>query len=719
MENESLENEKLPKPQATEKPAIEIVREIDSELSEYRKQFEKEWREFDNAYYGKQHKTGEDKKTVKNHIFKIIEGEVPILTDSMPGTQVTASRQEKQAAADILNKSVKYVYQDQNLPLILPSLVRSSCMSAPGYLYVFHNPDAEGGNGKEEYIQLPWEYVKLDGNAQTIEQAEKAIISIPQRRGALARKFPEKKDEILDVQASKDPAGGTKENFENRDVSGVDSDMGRPKRFSAKDIVNYKETWLKDYALENIPPEETEEELTEERVQLANAEAPDITKWENHVAHQEDHAKSRAQLCAQLGVPADMPFEQIQAALEQLIQQNPQAGETLGRVLLAIKITDDHIEAHEELKKLNPTSQRPKFKDGWRVIKSCGGIILYDGPNPEERKGIGHIPLVPFYCYKDDTIYGFGEIKNILDPQRTHNTVDAYEYENLKLNANTGWVADHDSGVDASKLTNAPGLVILKDKGTEVRRLEPGEVSPQLERRKEMDEAAMEEISGINEATQGNVMPGAGSGIAIQKLQAQAIGRIRLKDRYLQHYSIKRLGILTAQLILNHWDEEKILRLRGDNGDIEDVIFNPLEMEDLSYTVEISPGSMAGIDKDALNGLFIQLYQLGQGAMSFEDLLSVLDIPKKEALIARIQAKNQQAQQLQEAQGQMQDLQNQNIQMRGLIHPELLVSEEKKAFDIHAKQALLEKLLAAQAPQQEMNGNPGVDQGQPVNQGNM
>jgi hypothetical protein len=699
--------------------ALAVVKEVDKELSDYRKQYEKDWNDYDNAYYGKQHKTGEDKKTVKNHIFKIVEGEVPILTDSMPGTQVTASLQDKQVDADNLNKAIRYVYQDQNLPLIIPSLVRQSLVSAPGWLYAYWNPDAEGGQGKLEYLQLPWEAVKVDGNAQTIEQAKKANICIPKTRGQLARMWPEKYAEIMDLAGSAlKEAKGDSDNFERRDVSTDDEGMGKPQKASSKDILNYKETWVEDLSLEPIPSEDLEEELVKERQELLSAQAPTIGKWENHDAHMQDHANSRAQVLAQIGLPGDAPIEQVTQTVDALLQQNPEA-QNLAQIVLTVQIIDNHIEEHTELKKLNPKGERPKFKDGWRLIKSAGNTLFYDGPNPEERNGVGHIPLTPFYCYKDATIYGFGEVKNIIDAQRTLNTVDWHEYENLKVNSNTGWIADHESEVDENKLTNAPGLVIKKKKGTEVRRQDPGTVSPQLERRQERDEMAMEEISGVNEATQGQLPSAGASGITVTKLQTQAIARIRLKDRYLQHYSIRRLGIITAQLILNHWSEEKRFRLRTDDGQIEDIVFNPLTMEDLNYTIEISAGSMAGIDKDALNAFFMGL--LDKQHITFEEFLLVADFPKKEMLLTKLRERMQKDQSVQEVQGQLEQLQAQNIKLRGLIDKGLVLPEEQKVFEAASKQALLAQLMQeeeAQA-QQEINGNPGVDQGQPVNQGNM
>jgi hypothetical protein len=194
---DSEEKSETDSAKSDKKDALELVKKVKTELGTYRKTFERNWKIYDNAYYGKQHKTGDTKKTVKNHIFKVIEVEVPILTDSMPGTQLTAHSEETQEDADNLNKAIKYVFQDNNLPLILPTVIRSSLISAPGYLYSYYNSDAESGDGKIEIVQLDWKHVWLDGNKPLIDQSDCAIIEIPVRRGSLARTWPDKASELM------------------------------------------------------------------------------------------------------------------------------------------------------------------------------------------------------------------------------------------------------------------------------------------------------------------------------------------------------------------------------------------------------------------------------------------------------------------------------------------------------------------------------------------
>lgn len=693
------------------KDVLKIVKEVKDETSAYRAPFEKSWIEYENFYYGKHHKTGEDKKTVKNHIFKIVEGEVPILTDSVHGTAVMATREDRQDDALILEKSIRYVYNDQNLQLLLPSLVRSSLISAPGILYTFYDPDANMGEGKVKLKKLNWEHVYLDGNATSIEDVTRARIEIPMRIEEIARIFPEKKNEIENIGDDKSYAqDSSKDNGETRDISGDVILSGRPKKYKAKDIVNYVETWIKSYDLEQIPGEETQEELNEETQQLLNGVAPDIFKWEDHASHINGHSQVKAQLLAQLGLPPETTFDQASQAIDQMMQQNPEAD--LLSVLVAIKVVENHIEEHKELIKLNPENGRQKYNDGWRVIKTVKDVVLYDGENPEQN---GELPLVLFYCYKDDTIFGFSEAKNIIDAQKSFNLMDWKEYRSLKRNSNSGWIADHESGVTSDQLTDEEGIVIEKAKGTEVRRIEPGLTSPQLESRKISDVRSMEDISGVNESTQGRTPSPNASGAAITALQNQAIGRIRLKDRLIQ-YSMKRLGKLVASLIINNWSTEKRLRLNSDTSGTEELLFDPIKMSDLDYSVEISAGSMAGIDKDALNSLYLNL--LTQKVITPKQFFLVADLPRKEIIMKSLedesmlqieQIQQESQAQLEQANASFIEIQKENLKLKAMINPDLLSVDERKALDEILRIESLQKIT----------GNAGAANGQPENQGIM
>lgn len=703
--------------------SIKIVKDTKKELSDYRKPQEKDWKEYDDSYYGKQNKHGNDEiKTVKNHVFKIIEGEIPLLTDSLSSTSLTATKENKQAAADMLEKAITFVHKDQNLPLILPSLMRSALTSAPGYLYVSYNPDADGGEGKIEYHQVPWKGVFLDGNVSSIEQSEKFHIDMNKRRDCLARTWPEKADEIKALVCGSNDASDTSEGKEKRDDSTTETNAGKPKAFKSKDILVYSETWIKNYDLIDIDPKETQEAIQESIASLKKGIPPEVEKWENHEEILAAVKQLRAELLSSVGLDPQMDFEQISAKVEELLSQNPQA-QGLQDGLRIIKIIDNNIEERESLKELNPTSQEPKFKDGWRVIKAINAkIIVYDGENPEEG---GLIPIVPFYGYKDDTIYGFGAVKNIINAQRSLNDMDFREFEGLKVCSNSGWIADHGAFAEGEKaeekLTNKPGIVVTKNKGYDIRRLEYGKVSPQLGERKAMDQQSMESIEGMNEQSMnGAATVGNTSALAIKEVRTQPIGRIRLKGRTLDYYSMRRLALIDANLIKNHWTQEKTLRLRADDNTIEEIIFSPEELEDLEYSVDIAPGSMAGVDKDALIAFYLML--LNNKHISFDMFLAACpDFPGKHTLVKMNKEANVQGQQIQQAQQayeaqiqqvsqQMEEVHAENLKLKKAhdlkrqASVDLLGPDERKLADMVEKKNQIEKLIPNESahPHDEM-----------------
>ena len=706
--------------------SLALSDKVKRECKRYRKQFESEWKDYDDAYYGKQHKTGEKHKTVKNELFRIIEQELPVLTDSMPSTLLTAKKSIQQQATDILQKGMEFVYKEQNLQLMLPSLLRSSLISAPGIMRVKYNPDADSGDGKIELIEMDWKNVYLDGNAKTLESSSRAHFEEDIRRDELASLWPEKYDEIMgqkgkDLDDLRDHEGSV--DYDGGDNAGP---KGAPKSHRAEDILKYGETWVKSFELEAIPDEETQDDIAKENALLESGEPPVINKYEDHDAHMAGHAGIREQLISSVGLDPNLSYDELEQQVNQLVEQNPEAKEILFKGLASIKIIDNHNEEHTEFKKLNPKGQRPKYKDGWRVIKRVGKTLLYDGPNAEQN---GMIPLVLFYCYKDKTIVGFGEIKNTIDAQRSLNTMDYAEYQGLKLNGNSGWIKDEEAGIVDTQLTNEQGLVVTKKKGTEVRRLEAGQVSPQFAMRRQNDKDSISSLAGQNEQSMNGAMPsGNVSGVTVTKLQTQAVGRIRLKNRNLDYYSMARLARLVCSLILNHWSEEKTLRFRNDQAEIEEFIFNPLEMQDLEYQVEMSPSSMAGVDKDAVNAFYMSIFL--QGSIDLNSFLAVAEIPKKEILMKLMQGRDAQTQETQQAleqlQAQLQQIQTENVTLKGALDSgrlseiELLSTDEQKVVESELKRAAINNLI--EPSQQDATGslqdvNPqtnGASNGQPI-----
>ena len=180
-----------------------LTGKIEKELKKYQKQFRSDWRDFENAYYGKQHKTGDAVKQTKNHVFRIIETQVPVITDSMPSTLFTATRNDKQLGADMLSKGVQFVYKNQELQTKLATEVRKALTAAPGFLYVEYDYEANNGLGDIIIKPMHWENVLLDGNKQTLEESSRAVLFFDERRDFLKRKFAHKAEEIEEIKGNK------------------------------------------------------------------------------------------------------------------------------------------------------------------------------------------------------------------------------------------------------------------------------------------------------------------------------------------------------------------------------------------------------------------------------------------------------------------------------------------------------------------------------------
>jgi len=654
INNLSEDNDVSPIEKEEKEDPAKKVDKLLKEGAKYRKQFEKGWKEAEDFYNGNQWPIQEPRPT-KNFVFTIVEAEVPVLTDSLPSTDVIAYEEEKQDDAKILESCIHYTYEANHLFLKLTQGVRASLVTGTGWLYTDFDPDLENGQGLGIIKNIPWRSVFVDPSATEIDEADYVLINIPANLEHTKRRFPEVADQIksqkLDKEMTDDPTNTLGSFYEKRWTNGSFGEES-VSRYLSDNMCLINECWLKDYSQEPIPQDETAQMILEETQQFEKGENPDVGKFEDHEAHIQAHLQHKMKLASEAaGVPPEMLGQDAMDALS----QDPTYS-------LLFALMDDHIEMHKVFQKDNPQGLKPKYKNNMRLIMKTGSTILYDGDSPVDD---GLYPLVPIYCYKhENSIYGIGEVKNIIPVQKSFNEMDWMELQGLRLNANSGWVVDEESGVDQNTLTNEQGIVVKKKAGTEVQRLSPGQVSPQFEARKNYDRQAIEIISGINEASQGRRPTGVTAARAIEALQQQSIGRIRLKTNTLAQYSMLRLGWLTASRILKYWSSERQLRIYDKNGQIKRIDFDPERLQELKYDVKMAPGSVAGLDKESIFAVAKELF-LAQ-AIDAKTLVEMTDLPYKNHILENIAARDQMRQQLEQA-----TLQNEELKAQVQVHQSL------------------------------------------------
>lgn len=626
---------------------LTIVEDIDGKKDESkgaRKILEPLWTKSE-AYYDGDQWQGDPDKPVKNIIFTIVEGEVPILTDAIPGVDVIALDDAREEDAKMLNEAVHYVFDQQKVILKQSEWVRQALITGTCPVYVDFDPDGEGGEGIITIKQIPWNNFYPDPSASEINECSYIIIDQPMRIEDLKRRFGKKAKGIKSQKLVADAMGVIREGVkEDRWAAPLTGSM-RGETADLKDMVLVEEAWLKDYTMEDIPEEETLLEIGEEAEELSEGINPKVGKFENHDAHLQAHRELKAEFVSQA---LQIPFEEVtEEDIENLKESDPQ-------INVILTVIDDHIEIHERYKKQNPKSQRPKYPHNLRLVMKVGDKILYDG-KPDVQDGL--YPVGMFYCYKEgNSIWGVGEVKNIIKPQISHNVMDYFEYLGLKHNSNTGWIYDANAGVNPSSFKNdARGPIIKKNQGTEVRRVDPATISPQLGTRRESDKRSMEEISGITEATQGRRPVGVTSGKSIEELKSASIGRVRLKSRYLDMYSMPTLGQLVVSRIVRYWSEERLLRVYDKQGKLQTVNFDPEKLVDLGYDVRPVQGNLSNINKEVILDTWKELL-MGQ-IITPQMFLEMTDLPGKERAIASLEEQDQ-------TNALLEQLQQENIQLK-------------------------------------------------------
>jgi hypothetical protein len=666
------------------KDILKMVSEVKVDLEAYRKPREKPWREYEDAYHGKIWYNDDTYKPYENDLFSMIEGEVPILTDSIPSSSVRVDDPNKAEQGKVLNKSIEHVYKAQCFEMKYPMLVRASLISAPSYLHIYYDNNAKNGQGEIKHEILKWDQVYLDGKPQMIEECDKARLVLKRSKQWLKLNYQNFQKDI-DAAKSKDFIGEGNVNSndsETQDSGGDYSKRKRPQEYVDKDTLSLVKTFCISYDTEKIPEEETLEELQKEQASFSQGESPDISKWQDHKAHMQQHGQDIMAVFQKYGVPPEMGIEALEQTITVLAQES---GDTsILDDIFQVKILMMHNESHGELLKENPKSERLKYLNGLRETHTLNDkIVLYDGSSIADH---GQIPLAPFYCYRDGTIYGEGEIRNTIDSARLKAIIDYKEYKGLVRVANPNVFIDEETGLTEDDYSNEDGGVYVIPQGTSIRQADAGMVSPQLGQFSMDRKKAIHDISGINEVTQGKTPSPNAAAETVERTQNQAIGRIRLKDRQYQYYSIRRVAFLTSSEILQNWTEEKTIAVNNGAGQIDQYIFNPLDMQDLVYEVELESSSMAGIDKEAHTASLRQ--DVLNGFITYDQFLDLANIPRKEKIITARQETNEIQQQIQEKDAQIQEIaaqlesvQIENIRIKGEADIELLSNEEKQIFE--------------------------------------
>lgn len=221
------------------------------------------------------------------------------------------------------------------------------------------------------------------------------------------------------------------------------------------------------------------------------------------------------------------------------------------------------------------------------------------------------LPLVQFATYfeSNQPFSITSKIEQTRYLQESLNKTEQQIDENKNKMANGQWVLDRGAGVDSKKLTNAPGLVVEKNDGKEVRR-EPGVPLPAyvMEYKRDM-ENSIDNIWGANNIIKGQ---NPGSNVPARTsilLERNEKGRLALMSRHFE-MGMEELYKWVVHLMKLFYDEERQFGVEDNQGNIQafQTIKNDRIPDNLQLYVKVGASQPRDIEvlKADMKDLFMQ-----------------------------------------------------------------------------------------------------------------
>lgn len=305
---------------------------------------------------------------------------------------------------------------------------------------------------------------------------------------------------------------------------------------------------------------------------------------------------------------------------------------------------------YETVEKDEKGDEKVKYPNG-RVLTIAPelGLVLSDKANPYQDKDF------PFILIKDYDVpgefWGEGEVAQLISPQKYMNELNNAILDNAKTTANMPWIVDKNSGIAQGKITSRPGLVIRKNPGTQVDRLQPPSMPNYVVNAVETYKADMEQVSGVFDTLKGNSETGVYTAQGVLALQEAGQARIRLKVKLLED-SLGKLANMWFSRLKQFWKEDRFIRITSFEGqyDLKKFMTSTL---DYDYDIKIMAGSTMPVNRGAMLDLMIRLAQTqmpdGQALVDREAVSVYLPQEVRTSMLQRMQAGNVQLQQLQQS----------------------------------------------------------------------
>jgi hypothetical protein len=273
---------------------------------------------------------------------------------------------------------------------------------------------------------------------------------------------------------------------------------------------------------------------------------------------------------------------------------------------------------------------------------TAADLVLYDDWSPYDT-----FTVVPYFAYfrRGKTR---GMVDDLIDPQREINKRRSVFLHIVMTAANSGWIHEKGSLTDemAQMLEeegSRPGIRVEYERGHQPpKRIDPAVAPLALERLEQKATTDLKEISGINDSALGQI-DRVQSGRAINLRQKQTI--IGAED-YFDNFSRTRelKGRKRLELIQNFYTEQRLIRVRGEDGKNIDTMINQRlgdgrVLNDVtlgSYTVAIDEAPLAAtFDQGQFQDLITMVKDLGI-PIPPDIIVDASNVPRKREILDRM-----------------------------------------------------------------------------------
>lgn len=289
-----------------------------------------------------------------------------------------------------------------------------------------------------------------------------------------------------------------------------------------------------------------------------------------------------------------------------------------------------------------PLEVIPGFEKRVRHTITAADVMLYDDWSPYDT-----FTVVPFFAYfrRGKTR---GMVDDLVDPQREINKRRSVFLHIVMTTANSGWMWEKGALSDEMKelIENEgarPGIGIEYEMGkNKPERITPVVAPQALDRLEQKATTDLKEISGINDSALGQV-DRVQSGVAIRARQKQSvIGAEDYFDNFARTRELK--GRKHLELIQNFYTEERLIRVRGEDGKNIDTIINHKLgdgriLNDVtlgSYAVAVDEAPMAAtFDQGQFDEMVTMVKDLGV-PIPPDIIVDASNVPRKREIINRL-----------------------------------------------------------------------------------